>query len=195
MRNGSTNLGSVGTIVSRFVSLILPWVGAVALCAAVSTPTWAAKSGNSHKAASAGKTQTQHKQAKKPGATLTALQKQAVERRARALKPTRVIQTRATWYGPGFHGRRTASGERFDSRAMTLASRHLPFGTLVRVTNLRNGRTVVGRVNDRGPYGSRAVTADLSAGMARRIGLTGTCPVKLEILPKGAKSVRQAKKK
>lgn len=100
--------------------------------------------------------------------------------RNRVLK---VIHTRATWYGPGFHGRRTASGERFNRNAMTLASRHLPFGTKVRVTNLRTGRAVVGRVNDRGPF-RRGYTADLSQGMARRIGMGGSAPVRLEILPR-----------
>ena len=103
--------------------------------------------------------------------------------RARVLK---VIHTRATWYGPGFHGRRTASGERFNRNAMTLASRHLPFGTKVRVTNLRTGRAVIGRVNDRGPF-RRGYTADLSQGMARRIGLGGSGPVRLEILPRNAR--------
>jgi len=93
----------------------------------------------------------------------------------------RVIQTRATWYGPGFHGRRTASGERFNQYAMTLASRHLPFGTRVRVVNPRTGRSALARVNDRGPY-TRGYTADLSKGLAQRIGLRSSGPVRLEIL-------------
>ncbi len=59
---------------------------------------------------------------------------------------------RAAWYGPGFHGRRTASGERFNTYALTAAHLTLPLGSRVRVTNLRNGRSVVVRVNDRGPY-------------------------------------------
>ncbi|MFN3648544.1 MAG: septal ring lytic transglycosylase RlpA family protein [Armatimonadota bacterium] len=104
------------------------------------------------------------------------------ELRARYAPTGKVINTRATWYGPGFHGRRTASGERFNQNAMTLASRHLPFGTRVRVTHLKTGRSAVGRVNDRGPFGKRSVTADLSRGLARRIGLTGTDPIRLEIL-------------
>ena len=62
-------------------------------------------------------------------------------------KILKVIQTRATWYGPGFHGKRTASGERFNQNAMTLASRHLPFGTRVRVVNPRTGRSAIARVN------------------------------------------------
>ncbi|SRR6266851_6423356 len=87
----------------------------------------------------------------------------------------------ATWYGPGFAGRRTASGERFNPRAMTLASRCLPFGTRLRITDLRTGRSAVGRVNDRGPY-TRGNIVDLSWGLARRIGLTGRDVVRLQVL-------------
>jgi len=58
---------------------------------------------------------------------------------------------KASWYGPGFHGKRTASGERFDMNELTAAHRTLPFGTLLRVRNPRNGREVVVRINDRGP--------------------------------------------
>ncbi|PPS45420.1 hypothetical protein B1A85_03980 [Chroococcidiopsis sp. TS-821] len=89
----------------------------------------------------------------------------------------------ASWYGPGFHGNRSASGERFNQNAMTAAHRSLPFGTKVRVTNKRNGRSVVVRINDRGPFtGGRII--DLSAGAARVLGLlnSGTAPVQLEIL-------------
>jgi rare lipoprotein A len=99
-------------------------------------------------------------------------------------RPTKIIRTRATWYGPGFHGRRTASGERFNRNAMTLASRHLPFGTRVRVVNPHTGRSAVARVNDRGPFRG-GYTADLSQGLARRIGLSSSGAVRLEILPKG----------
>lgn len=101
-------------------------------------------------------------------------------------RPVKVIHTRASWYGPGFHGRRTASGERFDQHALTLASRHLPFGTRVRVVNLKTGRSAVGRVNDRGPF-HPGRGADLSRALARRIGMNGTARVRLEILPRGAK--------
>lgn len=96
---------------------------------------------------------------------------------------TSVFTGRASWYGPGFHGRRTASGERFNQNAMTAAHRTLPFGTRIRVTNLRNNRQVVVRVNDRGPFtGGRIL--DLSAGAARRIGLhsAGVGPVRIEVL-------------
>jgi rare lipoprotein A len=104
-------------------------------------------------------------------------------RRAK-VKPVKIIHTRATWYGPGFHGRRTASGERFNRNAMTLASRHLPFGTRVRVVNPRTGKSAIARVNDRGPFRG-GYTADLSQGLARKIGLSSSGAVRLEILPKG----------
>ena len=89
----------------------------------------------------------------------------------------------ASWYGPGFHGRTSASGESFNQYAMTAAHRTLPFGTQVRVTNLNNGRQVVVRINDRGPFsGGRII--DLSAGAADVIGLqsAGVGPVKIEVL-------------
>lgn len=128
-----------------------------------------------------------------PARAAEAEQRSALQRRSRSLhaprnagtqRPVRVIHTRATWYGPGFHGKRTASGERFDRHAMTLASRHLPFGTRVRVVNLRNGKSVIARVNDRGPFGRKGYTVDLSQAVARKIGLRGSGPVRLEILPR-----------
>ncbi len=89
----------------------------------------------------------------------------------------------ASFYGSGFHGRPTATGERFNSEAMTAAHRSLPFGTRVRVTNTRNGRSVVVRINDRGPY-IRGRVIDLSTGAARMIGMIGSgiAPVKIEVL-------------
>jgi rare lipoprotein A len=93
----------------------------------------------------------------------------------------KVIVTGATWYGPYFHGRLTASGERFNRNAMTLASRQLPLGTWVRVTNPANGRSAVARVNDRGPYGRPGYTCDLSQALARQIGI-GKGRVHLEVL-------------
>ena len=89
----------------------------------------------------------------------------------------------ASWYGPGFHGRRSASGEVFNQNAMTAAHRTLPFGTRVRVTNVNNGRQVIVRINDRGPFsGGRVI--DLSAGAAGSIGLrsAGVGPVQIEVL-------------
>ena len=77
---------------------------------------------------------------------------------------------RASWYGPGFAGRSTASGDRFDPKALTAAHRNLPFGTPVRVTNLHNGRSVVVTINDRGPYVKGRVL-DVSLGAARALGM------------------------
>jgi rare lipoprotein A len=89
----------------------------------------------------------------------------------------------ASYYGAAFHDRVTASGERFDTRAMTAAHRTLPFGTRVRVTNLQNGRTVVVRINDRGPFVKGRVL-DLSRAAARELRLLarGTERVRLEVL-------------
>lgn len=84
----------------------------------------------------------------------------------------KVVQNgRASWYGPGFHGRKTASGERFNSSDMTAAHRSLPFGTRLRVVNESNGRSVVVRVNDRGPFAHRRII-DLAKGPAQALGLT-----------------------
>lgn len=87
----------------------------------------------------------------------------------------------ASWYGPRFHGKPTASGERFNTYTLTAAHRTLPFGTKVRVTNTRNGRWVIVRINDRGPYrGGRII--DLSFAAAREIGMGGTARVVLEVM-------------
>jgi rare lipoprotein A len=89
----------------------------------------------------------------------------------------------ASWYGPGFNGNLSASGEVFNENAMTAAHPNLPFGTQVRVTNMDTGLSVVVRINDRGPYaGDRII--DLSAGAADVIGLTnaGVAPVRLDVL-------------
>ncbi len=88
----------------------------------------------------------------------------------------------AVWYGPGFHGKRTASGEIYDMYALTAAHPSLPFGTRVRVTNLKNGRSVVVRINDRGPFGGRYII-DLSYAAAKAIGALSATPVRLEVLP------------
>jgi rare lipoprotein A len=102
------------------------------------------------------------------------------------LASSRVVQTvtgQASWYGPGFFGNRTASGEVFRPGTLTAAHRSLPFGTRVRVTNLWNGRSTVVRINDRGPFhGGRII--DLAHGAATELGLTasGVAQVKLEVL-------------
>ncbi len=88
---------------------------------------------------------------------------------------------KASWYGPGFHGRRTASGERFNQNVMTAAHRRLPFGTRVRVTSRQNGRSVVVRINDRGPFISGRII-DLSRASAHSLGLAGLSSVTLTVL-------------
>jgi rare lipoprotein A len=87
----------------------------------------------------------------------------------------------ASWYG---ESQMTASGERFDKRAMTAAHRSLPFGTRVRVTNQHNGRSVIVRINDRGPYGGHGRIIDLSEAAARELHMidAGVVPVTLEVM-------------
>lgn len=89
----------------------------------------------------------------------------------------------ASWYGPGFHGKRTANGEIFDQHELTAAHPSLPLGSRAVVTNLRNGRAVEVRINDRGPFvGGRCI--DLSYAAARTIDMIGpgTAPVRVEVL-------------
>lgn len=90
---------------------------------------------------------------------------------------------KASWYGRNHHGKRTASGERFNQNSLTAAHRTLPFGTELRVTNLSNDRSVIVRVNDRGPYG-RGRIIDVSRQAAEALGMvnTGTARVRLESL-------------
>jgi rare lipoprotein A len=92
----------------------------------------------------------------------------------------------ASWYGAQHHGRRTASGERFDKNGMTAAHRSLPFGTKVRVTNRRNGSSVVVRINDRGPF-TRGRIIDVSRSAAQALGMvkSGTAPVVVEVVGRG----------
>jgi len=87
----------------------------------------------------------------------------------------------ASWYGPGFHGRKTASGERFDTYEMTAAHKTLPFGTLLKVTNLENNLWTIVKVNDRGPY-IRGRVIDLSRAAKDAIEMGGTAQVKLEVI-------------
>jgi rare lipoprotein A len=88
---------------------------------------------------------------------------------ARAAARERLQRGKVSWYGPRFAGRTTASGERFDPQALTMAHRSLPLGAVVDVTNNANGRHVRVRVNDRGPYHGNRV-ADLSRAASERLG-------------------------
>lgn len=86
----------------------------------------------------------------------------------------------ASWYGPGLHGGRTANGETFDQSALTAAHRTLPLGSLAEVTNVENGRKVVVRVNDRGPYAKGRVI-DLSRAAAEALGFVDDGHARVEI--------------
>ncbi len=89
----------------------------------------------------------------------------------------------ASWYGPGFHGKLTANGETYNQKAMTAAHKTLPLPTLVKVENLENGKSVVVRVNDRGPY-SKGRIIDLTEVAARRLDMLdkGTARVRVSVL-------------
>ncbi|HEX6852699.1 MAG TPA: septal ring lytic transglycosylase RlpA family protein [Candidatus Polarisedimenticolaceae bacterium] len=93
----------------------------------------------------------------------------------------------ASWYGKAHHGQRTASGERFDMHALTAAHRTLPFGTIVRVTDLEGGNSVNVRINDRGPF-RRDRIIDLSYEAARKLGVVarGTARVEITVVGRGA---------
>ena len=107
-------------------------------------------------------------------------------------QPTKKIESfsqtgKASWYGPGFHGKKTSSGERFDMNTLSAAHRTLPIPSYARVTNLSNGKSIVVRINDRGPFHGNRVM-DLSKAAAKELGFihTGTANVKVEqILPNG----------
>ncbi len=93
------------------------------------------------------------------------------------------LHGRASWYGPNFHGKKTSNGETYSMWQMTAAHKTLPMNTVVRVTNKKNGRSVVVRVNDRGPFVNSRII-DLSKKAASELDMikSGTAPVKLEIL-------------
>ena len=104
---------------------------------------------------------------------------------APAANPPRFIEVGvASWYGPGFARKRTADGERFDVNGLTAAHRSLPLNSIVRVTNLENARTVVVRINDRGPYRAGRIL-DLSPMAARALGMkeNGLARVRIEAIP------------
>jgi rare lipoprotein A len=97
--------------------------------------------------------------------------------------PGRPIIGVASWYGPGFDGKHTASGEIYDQEDLTAASTRLPLGTRVLVTNLQNGRSVEVRINDRGPY-CKGREIDLSHAAARALGILdpGTAEVRIDVM-------------
>lgn len=87
----------------------------------------------------------------------------------------------ASYYGSKFHGKKTANGEIFDKNKLTCAHRTLPFNTILKVTNLSNNKSVIVRVNDRGPF-KKSRVIDLSEAAAKKIGLTGVTRVKCEVI-------------
>lgn len=101
----------------------------------------------------------------------------------------------ASWYGPGFHGKKTANGEIFNKGELTAAHRTLQMPSLIRVTNLENGRSLVVRVNDRGPF-SRGRVLDLSERAAELLAFKnqGTARVKIDVLPEESRRVAQLAK-
>lgn len=103
---------------------------------------------------------------------------------ARRHRPAPPYQVgKASWYGKRFHGKPTASGERYDMYDLTAAHRRLPLGTLVRVTNLKNGDAVVVRINDRGPvYRSRIIDLSYEAAKILHLRADGVQWVRLDIL-------------
>lgn len=96
---------------------------------------------------------------------------------------TNVFIGKASWYGPGFHGRLTANGEIFDENALTAAHKELPFGTKVLVTNLTNGKSTIVTINDRGPY-VKGRHIDLSRAAAKEVGMidAGVVDVMMQIV-------------
>nr|WP_315360731.1 septal ring lytic transglycosylase RlpA family protein [Neisseria bacilliformis] len=123
-----------------------------------------------------------------------AARQSAVKKADKTEQTAKFSQTgKASWYGPGFHGKKTANGERFDMNTLTAAHRTLPISSRVRVTNLANGKSVVVRINDRGPYHGNRVM-DLSKAAAQELGFirTGTAQVKIEPLaPTDGKTISE----
>jgi rare lipoprotein A len=108
-----------------------------------------------------------------------------------------VTTGKAAWYGKKFNGRKTASGQRYNAGLMTAASKTLPFGTLVQVTNLKNKKSVVVRINDRGPSQPDRII-DVSRAAAARLGMlrAGVVEVELKVVGQSkGKMMKRAKKK
>lgn len=110
----------------------------------------------------------------------------------RVIQPPKTDYVTASWYGPKFHGRPTASGERFNMYAMTCAHKEFPFGTRLRVTHLRNNKSVVVTVNDRGPF-IPGRDLDLSYAAAKEIGLIkqGVGRVRIQHLGRNMRYVKR----
>ena len=112
-----------------------------------------------------------------------ALQAPLVARPSEPIKPLKVWEGTASWYGSNFHGRKTANGEIYDMNAPTAAHQTLPFGSLVRLVDLKSGKSQIVRINDRGPF-VEGRELDVSARTAVRLGMQerGVARLRLELL-------------
>ena len=112
-----------------------------------------------------------------------ALQAPLVARPSEPIKPLKVWEGTASWYGPRFHGRKTANGEIYNMHATTAAHQSLPFGSLVRLVDLKTGKSQIVRINDRGPF-VEGRELDVSAHTAVRLGIQyrGVARLRLELL-------------
>ena len=121
----------------------------------------------------------------KPAPTATKQQKQK-NKKSSFKKSKKVHKGISSYYGPKFHGKLTANGEIFDMYGVSAAHKEFPFNTIVRVTNKNNGKSLMIRINDRGPYVDGRIL-DCSFGAAKKLGFVsdGTAPVKIEILEWG----------
>jgi len=115
--------------------------------------------------------------------------------KTKKIKYDHTLYGKASWYGIPFHGRLTANGETYNMHVLTAAHKSLPFDTMVKVTNLINGESVVVRINDRGPY-IRGRHIDMSYSAAKHLNMVGNgvIPVKLEIMRDKSKFVYRGPK-
>jgi rare lipoprotein A (peptidoglycan hydrolase) len=120
-----------------------------------------------------------------------AMEAPLVALKSEPVKPIKVWVGNASWYGPNFDGKKTANGERFNVESLTAAHPNLPFGSWVRIVNVRNGKFEVVRINDRGPY-QEGREIDVSYRVARKIGLinSGVSQVRLELMQLPPKRTR-----
>jgi rare lipoprotein A (peptidoglycan hydrolase) len=120
-----------------------------------------------------------------------AMEAPLVALKSEPVKPIKVWVGNASWYGPDFDGKKTANGERFNAESLTAAHPNLPFGSWVRIVNVRNGKFEVVRINDRGPY-QEGREIDVSYRVARNIGLihSGVSQVRLELMQLPPKRTR-----
>lgn len=189
---------TLNTILKRKTSVIVGFVVAMLL---VLAGFLSVQNGSSQLAAAA-VVESGNERAEKVDSTKLPVTEAPVEKKETAAQKRTVVENRmteeaeaaakkvkslgsgeASYYGAAFAGRPTANGETFDPALLTAAHRTLPFGTKLRVTNTKNGRSVVVRVNDRGPYADNRVL-DLSRSAAERIGMihSGTAEVQLEVV-------------